>query len=69
METNGTDHSPDQNNFQIDSIVHDPNMPFTKYNNLEVPTIFLKDIESYEEKGWRQQYTNQSEYFNYGIFD
>lgn len=39
----------------------------SSYEGIEVPTIFLKDIESYETKGWREPGIIISDYFNYGM--
>lgn len=40
----------------------------TSVDGLEVPTIYTKEIESYESKGWREAGAKPSDYFNYGIF-
>jgi hypothetical protein len=37
----------------------------SKYLEMDVPSI-LKDLESYEIKGWREPGIKISDYFNYG---
>ncbi len=38
----------------------------TNYEEIEVPYIFTRDLESYENKGWREPNIRISDYFNYG---
>jgi hypothetical protein len=38
-----------------------------KIDDIEIPNILIKDIESYEVKPWREKNVNNSDYFNYGI--
>jgi hypothetical protein len=38
----------------------------TSVDGLEVPTIYTKELESYESKGWRDAGAKPSDYFNYG---
>ena len=43
------------------------NIPIlANYEEIEVPYIFTRDLESYENKGWREPNIRISDYFNYG---
>jgi hypothetical protein len=38
----------------------------TKLDDIDVPSIFAKELDSYENKGWREPNSKISDYFNYG---
>ena len=33
---------------------------------LDIPSVYLTDLESYEKKGWKENGADNSDYFNYG---